>query len=107
SPLQRDAANRGILLLQQLPGVGQVKASLTPGQTTGSTRIQADVEPGPWVDGFLAMDNFGNSYTGEYRLSGLLHINSPLGIGDRLTVAGSVSESGHLAYGHVGWDAPT
>lgn len=105
-PLQSASANRDILLLQQLPGAGNVKAELTPGNSVGSTRIGASVDKAPLADGQLSLDNYGNSFSGEYRGNALMHLNNLAGIGDRLTLAATLAEAGRLAYGRLAWDAP-
>ncbi|WP_318531834.1 ShlB/FhaC/HecB family hemolysin secretion/activation protein, partial [Pseudomonas huaxiensis] len=76
---------RSLLLLSDTPGV-EVKSTLKPGASVGATDLLVDVTPGPLLSGSVDADNYGNRYTGEYRLGGTLNVNSPLGLGDRLTL---------------------
>ena len=71
-----------LLRLSDLPGIN-VSTTLGPGETLGSSNLNVDVTQGPWVEGTLEADNYGNVYTGEYRLGASLRVNSPLGLGDR------------------------
>lgn len=74
---------RGLLLLEDYPGVA-VSSTLRPGDGVGSTDLRVDAQPTPLLDGSLSLDNYGNRFTGEYRLGGELNFNSPLRLGDRL-----------------------
>lgn len=72
---------QSLLLLSDLPGVA-VKGILRPGSLPGSTDLVVDAEPGPWYAGTLEADNYGDRYTGEYRLGASLALNNPLRLGD-------------------------
>lgn len=69
--------------LGDLPGAA-VQGTLRPGAAPGSTTLRIDADPAPLATGSLEADNFGGYYTGEYRLSGNLDIDSPLRLGDQL-----------------------
>lgn len=105
-PLQTAAVNRDLLLLRQLPGVGDVQAALAPGQATGSTHLNADVTAAPRVQGQLSLDNHGNTYAGEYRLSGLVNVNNLARLGDQLGVSATLAQDNRLNGGRLSWDAP-
>ncbi|QKH36229.1 ShlB/FhaC/HecB family hemolysin secretion/activation protein [Achromobacter pestifer] len=81
--VQARELEQALLLLSDLPGV-VVKGTLRPGAETGTTSLLVDAQPGPLIFGSVDADNFGGYYTGEYRLSGSIGINSPLGLGDQL-----------------------
>ena len=83
--VQARELERALLLLSDLPGV-VVKGTLRPGATVGTTSLLVDAEPGPLIFGSVDADNFGGYYTGEYRLSGSVGVNSPLGLGDQLNL---------------------
>ncbi|AYC34739.1 ShlB/FhaC/HecB family hemolysin secretion/activation protein [Pseudomonas cavernae] len=83
--VRADSLERSLLLLNDTPGV-EVQSTLKPGSAVGATDLQVDVQPGPLLSGSLDADNYGNRFTGEYRLGGTLNLNSPLGLGDRLSV---------------------
>jgi hemolysin activation/secretion protein len=74
-----------LLRLSDLPGV-DVTTTLVPGEEVGTSDLKVDVSQGPWVNGTVELDNYGNESIGEYRLGASLHVNSPLGLGDRLDI---------------------
>lgn len=89
--VQADGLERSLLLFNDTPGV-EVKSTLKPGATVGTTDLQVDVQPGALVSGSIDADNYGNRFTGEYRFGGSLYLNSPLGLGDRLSLRGLNSD---------------
>ncbi len=105
-PVQSDKANRALLLLQALPGIGQVQGSLHPSATVGSTDLNVDVTAGPWITGSVGLDNGGNRFTGAERLNGALNLNNLAGIGDQLSLQAVVTNQDRMDYGRVAWDAP-
>lgn len=88
---------RSLLLLRDTPGV-DVKSTLKPGATVGATDLVVDVQPGPLVSGSVDADNYGNRFTGEYRLGGTLNLNSPLGLGDQVTLRAMGSDEAQHYY---------
>lgn len=92
---------RSLLLLSDLPGV-QVRSTLTPGASVGSSDLVLDLAPGPLVSGSLEGDNHGNRYTGRSRIGGTLNINNPSGNGDvaslRLLTSGRGLNYARAAY---------
>lgn len=70
-----------LLLLSDLPGVN-VKSTLVPGDSPGTSDLIVDVTPGRRVSGSIDADNAGNRYTGEVRVGATVNINNPLGLGD-------------------------
>lgn len=96
-PVRAAALERSLLLLSDTPGV-EVKSTLKPGASVGATDLQVDIKPGPLVSGAVDLDNYGNRFTGEYRLGGTLNLNSPLGLGDRLSLRAMGSEKDQQYY---------
>lgn len=95
---------RSLLLLSDTPGV-EVKSTLKPGASVGATDLLVDVQPGPLLSGSIDADNYGNRFTGEYRLGGTLNVNSPLGLGDRLSVRAMGSDEDQQ-YGRIAYQLP-
>ena len=95
---------RSLLLLSDTPGV-EVKSTLKPGASVGATDLMVDVTPGPLLSGSVDADNYGNRFTGEYRLGGTLNVNSPLGLGDRLTLRAMGSDEDQQ-YGRIAYQLP-
>jgi len=104
-PVRTDATNRALLLLRQLPGAGKVGGQLRPGDILGSSDLLVTVAPGKDVEGGLSLDNFGNRFTGATRLSGQFTLNNPIGLADRLSLRGTISDE-RLLSGRAAWDAP-
>lgn len=95
---------RSLLLLSDTPGV-EVKSTLKPGASVGATDLLVDVQPGPLLSGSVDADNYGNRFTGEYRLGGTLNVNSPLGLGDRLSLRAMGSDEDQQ-YGRIAYQLP-
>ena len=105
SAIRSDQIDRALLLLNDVPGVGAVRATLQPGASVGTSDLVVDVEAGPRVAGSIGLDNYGSRYTGEKRLSGTLYVNNLVGIGDQTVVSGLLSDR-KLGYGRVGYSVP-
>ena len=95
---------RAVLLISDLAGI-QPKATLEPGAQSGYTNLILEVVPTRGLEYDISLDNAGSRFTGRYRLSQGASLNSPLKIGDRLSVrwvtSGQKLNSLRLAY-----DAP-
>lgn len=92
---------RRLLLLSDLPGVN-VKSTLIPGASVGSSDLIVDVTPGQRVTGSVDTDNAGNRYTGEYRLGATMNINNPTGHGDVVALRALTTADG-LNYGRAAY----
>ncbi len=103
--IRSDSIDRGLLLLNDTPGVTNARATLQPGASVGTSDLVVQLEPGAAYSGNIDFDNYGNRYVGAYRLGGTLNINSPLQIGDLLTANVLTSGSG-LNYGRVAYQLP-
>lgn len=97
--------DRSLLLLADTPGVGGAQATLRPGASVGTSELIVNLDPAKPYSGYIAADNHGNRYTGEYRLDGSVALNNPLGIGDQLTVRALISNE-DLAYGRISYSLP-
>ena len=95
---------RSLLLLSDTPGV-EVKSTLKPGASIGATDLLVDIQPGPLLSGSVDADNYGSRFTGEYRLAGTLNVNSPLGLGDRLSLRAMGSDEAQQ-YGRIAYQLP-
>ena len=103
--------DRGLLLLQDTPGVAGSRATLQPGASVGTSDLLIELDPAKAYGANLTLDNYGSRYTGEYSLGGNFSLASPLNIGDQLSftalTSGSNLNFGRLAYqlpvGSDGW----
>ncbi len=96
---------RGLLLLQDTPGVGASRATLQPGASPGTSELLIDLQPAAAVTGSATLDNYGSRSTGAYRLGTNLNLASPLQIGDQLAVGALTSGDG-LQYGRMAYQLP-
>ncbi len=95
--LQAIALETPLLHLSDIPGIN-VTTTLIPGEEIGSSALKVDVDKGPRVSGTIELDNYGNTYTGEYRLGGSLQVNNPLGLGDYLRFRALGSDEDQVFY---------
>ena len=97
--------DRGILLLQDTPGIASSRATLQPGASVGTSELLIEVTPASLLSGSATLDNYGSRYTGEYRLGGNFALASPLGRGDQLSFSALTAGSG-LSFGRVAYQIP-
>jgi hemolysin activation/secretion protein len=99
--VQKDPLERAMLLTSDLPGAGMPRAAIGAGQIPETSDFTFGVPAGRRIDGYLLGDNFGSPFTGRDRLSGGFNLNSPLGIGDRLSAFGIISENHEIENGRI------
>jgi hemolysin activation/secretion protein len=104
--IHKDAIERSLLMVSDLPGAGVPRIVVSPGKVQETTDFLYAVPEGRRIDGYLLADNYGSPYTGRDRLNGALNVNSLLGVSDRLQLSGVVSERAHLASGRVAYGFP-
>lgn len=103
--LQSAPVDRTLLLLADTPGVGGARAILQPGASVGTSDLLIELIPSAPYVANVELDNYGNRYTGEYRLGAALALNSPLRIGDQLSVRALTSDQ-NLTYGRIAYAMP-
>jgi hemolysin activation/secretion protein len=99
-----DQLERSLLLLSDLPGL-EVKSTLRPGATPGASDLLVEVGRGRRITGRVDLDNYGNRFSGEYRLGGTLDFNNPLRLGDQATVRALASDE-RMAYVRGSYQLP-
>ena len=94
-----------LMLLSDIPGV-IVNATLKSGAEVGSSDLDVSTTPNQSWFGNVAVDNFGNSYTGRPRVSGSINKVDPFGfgLGDILSLNG-LSSGSDLNYGRVAYES--
>jgi hemolysin activation/secretion protein len=97
--------DRGLLLLSDTPGAANARAALQPGASVGTSDLVVEVSSDRLLTGRVTADNYGSRYTGEARVAAGLALNSPLKIGDQLTLD-AISSGGGLVFGRVSYQAP-
>ena len=103
--LQTKSADRALLLLNDTPGVGSAKATLQPGTSVGTSDLVVELTPSAPYTENVELDNYGNRYTGENRLGAELAFNSPLKLGDQISLNALVSDQ-HLSYVKFAYQIP-
>ena len=103
--IKSEQIDRGLLLLQDTPGVASSRATLQPGASPGTSELLIEVKPADTVSGNATLDNYGGRYTGEYRLGAGLNIANPLNIGDIISFNGLTSGQG-LSFGRLSYQLP-
>jgi hemolysin activation/secretion protein len=103
--LQKSEIERKLLLLRSTVGVDKVSASLQGGAKAGTSDLLVETTPSAPYNGRIQLSNYGNRYTGEYQLGASFNINSPLKIGDQLSIR-AVGSTGDLLYGRLAYQLP-
>lgn len=104
--IHQDELERAMLLTSDLPGAAMPRVAIGRGQQPETSDVAFNVPDARRVDGYLLADNFGSPYTGRDRLTGGINLNSPLGIGDRLSAFGIVTDDARLWNGRIAYAAP-
>ena len=98
--IRMDDLERGVLLLNDLPGVSAIP-TLKQGVKPGTTALDLNIESRPMFNGSLDYANAGINTVGEHQFGGSLFINNPFGRGDQATFrlqGSSGSVYGRLTY---------
>jgi hemolysin activation/secretion protein len=106
STIHKDALERAMLLISDLPGAGVPRITVEPGRQPMTSDFAFAVPQVRRLDGYLLGDNYGSPLTGRNRLSGGVNWNSPLGIGDRLSAFGIVTKDANLLNGRAAYSLP-
>lgn len=94
--------DHALLLLSDIPGIA-VNATLKPGEVVGTSDFVVDTTESTAMSANLALDNYGNRYTGRARAGGTLNLINPLHHGDVLSLSGLTTGSG-MNYGRASYD---
>ena len=104
SVVQERSLEKAALLANDLPGLS-ASATLDPGANTGETDVTLNVNEGKLITATVDVDNYGNRYTGQNRLGATVYLNSPLGLGDQLSVRG-MGTNEDLSFGRINYQIP-
>lgn len=104
--ITRAELERTMLLASDLYGAQMPQLTISPGQEYGTSDFDVEVQAGRRASGYILGDNQGSRYTGHYRLSGGMDINSPLGLGDRFSIYGLISKDRGLLNGSLNYMLP-
>lgn len=105
APIEQAALERGLLLLNQTPGV-KVAGTLVPGAEPATSSLDVRLSETPLLRGDIRIDDFGTTTTGRARTLADLSLDNPFGYGGQIAVNGLDTESGLLKAGGVSLLSP-
>src|SRR5690606_14281066 len=92
SSLNLYSLERRLLIVNNLPGATIKDAQVSAGQRPETTDLTVTIDKTQRINGFVVADNYGSNYIGRHRLSAGIDINSPFGLGDKISLGGLISE---------------
>lgn len=104
-PVYPQALDVSLIALNDIPGIGAVHAALRSGASLGLSDVLVSIQPGPFASGTVDIANHGNRYTGSYLFGASLNLNSPLQLGDQVSLRFQTSDS-HLLYRRFAYRLP-
>lgn len=104
-PLRKDELERGILLVNDLPGISS-SLNLTPGRKPGTTHLTLHASEGNLFTGHISLDNYGSRYTGIYRVVTGVEINDLSGHGDQFDTEFTKAINGQYQFLTTGYSLP-
>lgn len=105
APITQSALDRGLLLLNQTPGI-RVAGTLIPGATPATTTLEARVSDTPAVRGSVSADDYGSPFTGRTRALANVSVDNPFGYGSQLSANGLTTAGGLLHAGGFSVQSP-
>lgn len=104
--ISTDTLERSMLIINDTPGSLVTQANVKPGKEVGTSDFLIKTEQTPVYDGYAVVDNYGSRYTGENRVMSGVNLNSPLKIGDKLSLSGLVTNGQDIKNYRVGYEFP-
>ena len=104
--ISTNTLERAMLIINETPGAVVTGADVMPGKDVGTSDFAITTEATNRFDGYVVSDNQGSRYTGKNRLMVGANINSPLEIGDKISMFGLVSNGVDLKNGKVAYSTP-
>lgn len=102
--VKEDEVERGLLLLNDLPGM-DIRSTLVPGASVGTSDLIVEAYEAYWINGSVDADNFGNRYTDRARFGATLNLDSPTRAGDRFSLR-VLSSGSNMSYGRLSYLLP-
>lgn len=90
--LSQQNSDKATALLKQLSGVGEVQQSIS--SDGKQTALVTTLTASPRLTGAVQVDNYGSASTGQMRVNANMAVNSPLGLGDELSLQAMTSFKG-------------
>ena len=103
--IEQKGLDQTLLLLSDIPGV-LVNAKLKPGDAVGTSDLEVSTTSGPAVSGNVALDSYGNRFTGKPRISATVNIIDPLNLKfSNVLSLSALSSGGGLNYGRIAYES--
>ena len=96
---------RAILNLNDVPGI-KAKVSLKKGDDRYSSKVVIEAEEEPILSANANIDNYGNRYTGQNRMTGTLYVNNPSQAGDQIIYRKTYSTTKNFDLSSVSYNFP-
>jgi len=100
--IEQSEMDHVLLLLSDVPKI-DVRATIKPGETVGTSDLDITTLAGPRWSAIASIDDYGNKYTGRTRGGGTVTLVDPFEHGDYLSLAG-LSSGGNLNYGRLSYE---
>ncbi len=85
NPIQEKTINRKLLLINDIDGVNITQARLLEGKDFATSDLILDTNADKRFKGQVVLDNYGSTYTGQYRVTTISEINSLFGYGEKIS----------------------
>ncbi len=104
--ITRGPLEQAMLKMGDLPGMRLPAVTLSAGQAPGTTDVLVSAPRNPLLSGYLVTDAYGNRFTGKYRTSAGVEVDSPFGWADRLSLSAMRTEAAGLQNYRAAYDIP-
>ncbi|MEO7051345.1 MAG: POTRA domain-containing protein [Rhodanobacter sp.] len=94
-PITQSALNRGLLLLNQTPGI-TVAGTLVRGASPASSTLDAQLTDTPIARAQVSVDDFGSAFTGRLRAQANGSLDNLFGYGSQISASGMTTQGGLL-----------
>jgi hemolysin activation/secretion protein len=101
-----DSLERAMSNINDSAGAVVTQIGIMPGKEVGTSDFTVKTETTSLYSGFLLGDNYGSLYTGRNRLMIGMDINSPMNMGDKLSLIGMVTDKSDLEFGKIAYHFP-
>lgn len=98
APIEQRSLERGLLLLNQTPGI-RVAGTLVPGAKPSTSTLETRLSDVPMLQASATVDNYGDKSTGRTRGLFNASLNNPFGYGSQIAVNGVTTSGGLLHSG--------
>lgn len=102
-PINADAIDRAVMLLDDLPGVSAA-STFREGRQEGETDLVLKLADTPLFFGNVDIDNTGSRATGRERVAVTAYIDSPAGFGEQIAL--NFLETAGSQYSRIGFSIP-